>query len=99
MKRCKTYWRNCTLCHCGPGSGAIIEQDVERVNHDFTVDQLREVGRDVERNVMARAVKWHLEDRIIVDGNKTVVFPIKNWLQVKIEKAYIKYYAFLFGYD
>ena len=54
--------------------GPTIEQDVERVNHDFTVDQLRELGQDVERNVLARAVKWHLEDRIIVDGNKTVVF-------------------------
>jgi formyltetrahydrofolate deformylase len=54
--------------------GPIIEQDVERVNHDFTVDQLRELGQDVERNVLARAVKWHLEDRIIVDGNKKVVF-------------------------
>ena len=54
--------------------GPIIEQDVERVNHDFTVDQLRELGQDVERNVLERAVKWHLEDRIIVDGNKTVVF-------------------------
>ena len=54
--------------------GPIIEQDVERVNHDFTVEQLRELGQDVERNVLARAVRWHLEDRIIVDGNKTVVF-------------------------
>ena len=54
--------------------GPIIEQDVERVNHDFTVDQLRELGQYVERNVLARAVKWHLEDRIIVDGHKTVVF-------------------------
>ncbi len=54
--------------------GPIIEQDVERVNHDFTVDQLRELGQDVERNVLARAVRWHLEDRVIVDGNKTVVF-------------------------
>ena len=54
--------------------GPIIEQDVERVNHDFTVDQLRELGQDVERNVLARAVRWHLEDRIIVDGHKTVVF-------------------------
>lgn len=54
--------------------GPIIEQGVERVNHDFTVEQLRELGQDVERNVLARAVKWHLEDRIIVHGNKTVVF-------------------------
>ncbi|EPB2666663.1 formyltetrahydrofolate deformylase, partial [Acinetobacter baumannii] len=54
--------------------GPIIEQDVERVSHDYNVEQLRELGEDVERNVLARAVKWHLEDRIIVDGNKTVVF-------------------------
>lgn len=54
--------------------GPIIEQDVERVSHDYSVEQLRELGEDVERNVLARAVKWHLEDRIIVDGNKTVVF-------------------------
>ncbi|WP_445116602.1 formyltetrahydrofolate deformylase [Acinetobacter sp. WZC-1] len=54
--------------------GPIIEQDVERVSHDFTVEQLRELGQDVERNVLARAVKWHLEDRVIVDGHKTVVF-------------------------
>lgn len=54
--------------------GPIIEQDVERVSHNFTVGELRELGEDVERNVLARAVKWHLEDRIIVDGNKTVVF-------------------------
>ena len=51
-----------------------LEQDVERVSHDYNVEQLRELGEDVERNVLARAVKWHLEDRIIVDGNKTVVF-------------------------
>src|SRR5690606_9622042 len=56
------------------GQGTIIEQDVERMNHDVTVEQLREVGQDVERNVLSRAVKWHLEDRIIVDGNKSVVF-------------------------
>jgi len=54
--------------------GPIIEQDVERVSHNYNVEQLRELGEDVERNVLARAVKWHLEDRIIVDGNKTVVF-------------------------
>jgi formyltetrahydrofolate deformylase len=54
--------------------GPIIEQDVERVSHDYSIEQLRELGEDVERNVLARAVKWHLEDRIIVDGNKTVVF-------------------------
>lgn len=54
--------------------GPIIEQDVERVGHEYSVEQLRELGQDVERNVLARAVKSHLEDRIIVDGHKTVVF-------------------------
>ena len=54
--------------------GPIIEQDVERVSHQYSVEQLRELGEDVERNVLARAVKWHLEDRVIVHGNKTVEF-------------------------
>ena len=54
--------------------GPIIEQGVERVSHGFSVSDLRELGRDIERDVLARAVKWHLEDRIIVDGAKTVVF-------------------------
>lgn len=47
---------------------------MERVSHDYSIEQLRELGEDVERNVLARAVRWHLEDRVIVDGNKTIVF-------------------------
>lgn len=54
--------------------GPIIEQGVERVSHTFNVNDLRELGRDIERDVLARAVKWHLEDRIIIDDGKTVVF-------------------------
>jgi formyltetrahydrofolate deformylase len=54
--------------------GPIIEQDVDRVSHRDGVEVLRDLGQDVERNVLARAVKWHLEDRIIVHGNKTIVF-------------------------
>lgn len=54
--------------------GPIIEQDVERVSHGDNVNTLRELGEDVERNVLARAVRWHLEDRVIVYGNKTIVF-------------------------
>lgn len=54
--------------------GPIIEQDVDRVSHRDDVETLRELGQDVERNVLARAVKWHVEDRIIVHGNKTIVF-------------------------
>ncbi|KDN25137.1 formyltetrahydrofolate deformylase [Moraxella bovoculi 237] len=54
--------------------GPIIEQGVQRVSHAYSVPELREIGRDIERDVLARAVRWHLEDHIIVDGNKTVVF-------------------------
>ncbi len=55
-------------------SGPIIEQDIERVSHRHGVGDLEHVGRDIERTVLARAVRWHLEDRLLVDGNKTVVF-------------------------
>lgn len=55
-------------------AGPIIEQDVHRVDHRHNVDDLRRIGRYVERTVLARAVAWHLEDRILVHGNKTVVF-------------------------
>jgi len=54
--------------------GPIIDQSILRVSHQDTVRSLREKGRDIERNVLARAVRWHLEDRIIVHGNKTIVF-------------------------
>ena len=54
--------------------GPIIEQDVIRVTHSHDVSDLKRLGGDIERHVLARAVKWHLEDRVIVDGNKTIVF-------------------------
>jgi len=54
--------------------GPIIEQNVQRVSHRHSAAELRGLGQDVERQVMLRAVRWHLEDRVIVDGNKTVVF-------------------------
>lgn len=54
--------------------GPIIEQDVGRVSHTHNVVQLRELGRSIEREVLARAVRWHLEERIVVSGNRTVVF-------------------------
>ena len=55
-------------------AGPIIEQGVERVDHRDTVADLERVGRDVERVVLARAVSLHLDDRVIVDGGRTVVF-------------------------
>lgn len=54
--------------------GPIIEQDVLRVNHRYTTEQLRVAGRQVERIALSRAVSWHNNDQIIVHGNKTVVF-------------------------
>ncbi|MFC7686874.1 formyltetrahydrofolate deformylase [Ureibacillus sp. GCM10028918] len=54
--------------------GPIIEQDVERVDHRDDVATLKKIGGKIERRVLAKAVKWHLENRIIVEGNKTIVF-------------------------
>ncbi|MEK5034237.1 formyltetrahydrofolate deformylase [Paenibacillus sp. FSL R7-0302] len=54
--------------------GPIIEQDVQRVSHSDDVNELKRIGRTIERVVLARAVKWHIEDRILVHHNKTVVF-------------------------
>jgi len=54
--------------------GPIIAQDVVHVSHRDTVEELARVGEDIERNVLARAVRLHLEDRALVDGNRTVVF-------------------------
>ncbi len=54
--------------------GPIIEQDVIRASHRDSVADLVRKGRDVERTVLARAVRWHLDDRVLVYGNKTVVF-------------------------
>jgi len=56
--------------------GPIIEQDVTRVTHRHQVDDLIREGRDLEKVVLARAVRWHVEDRILVYGNKTVVFDV-----------------------
>jgi len=54
--------------------GPIIEQDVERVDHAMDPDTLAAIGHDVESVVLARAVKWHLERRVLVNGHRTVVF-------------------------
>ncbi len=54
--------------------GPIIEQDVARVDHSRTVQDLTSIGRDTESQVLARAVKWHSEHRVLMNGSKTVVF-------------------------
>jgi formyltetrahydrofolate deformylase len=55
-------------------AGPIIEQDVARVSHREHPETMVRLGRDIERTVLSRAVKWHLEDRVLVHGNRTVVF-------------------------
>jgi formyltetrahydrofolate deformylase len=54
--------------------GPIIEQDVARVDHSYTVETLTATGRDTESMVLARAVKWHSEHRVLINGHKTVIF-------------------------
>ncbi len=54
--------------------GPIIEQDVARVDHSKTVEDLTTMGRDTESQVLARAVKWHSEHRVLINGHKTVIF-------------------------
>jgi formyltetrahydrofolate deformylase len=54
--------------------GPIIDQDVERISHRDTPEDLVRKGRDIERRVLARAMRYHLEDRVILNGKKTVVF-------------------------
>lgn len=54
--------------------GPIIEQDIDRVDHRDNAEDMKKIGRSIERRVLARAVRWHVEDRVIVHQNKTVVF-------------------------
>ena len=54
--------------------GPIIEQDVMRVDHSYTQDQLVSAGRDVEAQVLSRAVRWHSQSRVLMNGHRTVVF-------------------------
>jgi formyltetrahydrofolate deformylase len=54
--------------------GPIIEQDVIRVSHSQSIDDMKRLGRDVEKTALARGLRYHLEDRVLIHGNKTVVF-------------------------
>ena len=55
-------------------AGPIIDQDVIRISHNDTVDDMVRLGKDVEKSVLARGVRSHLEDRVLLHGNKTIVF-------------------------
>jgi formyltetrahydrofolate deformylase len=57
-----------------PDDGPIIEQGVARITHKNDVDDLIEKGRDLEKIVLSRAVRWHVENRILLYGNRTVKF-------------------------
>jgi formyltetrahydrofolate deformylase len=54
--------------------GPIIEQDTRRIDHGDTVDDLLRIGREIESSVLARGLRWHLEDRVLINGDRTVVF-------------------------
>jgi len=56
--------------------GPIIEQDTQRVSHHDTPDDLVRIGRDIERRVLAQALRCYLDDRILLNGDKTVVFSV-----------------------
>jgi formyltetrahydrofolate deformylase len=55
--------------------GPIIEQEVARVNHTHSPEDLAAIGRDLECQALARAVRWHAEQRVLLDGHKTIIFP------------------------
>ena len=58
----------------GLDEGPIIEQEVARVDHSMTADEVAAIGRDVECQALARAVRWHTESRVLLNGHRTVVF-------------------------
>jgi formyltetrahydrofolate deformylase len=57
-----------------PDDGPIIEEGVARISHREALDELVEKGRDLEKLVLSRAVRWHIENRILLHGNRTVIF-------------------------
>jgi len=64
-------------CHYATGeldAGPIIDQEVVRVEHFHTPDDLVRLGRDCEQLALARSVRWHLDDRVLIHGNKSIVF-------------------------
>src|SRR5258705_13960162 len=69
----------CATAHYITGDldeGPIIDQDFERISHRDTPEDLVRKGRDIERRVLARAIRYHLDDRVIPKGRKTVVFVV-----------------------
>ena len=55
-------------------AGPIVDQDLIRIDHSDSVEDLVRYGRDIEKTVLARGLRYHLEDRVLLNGNRTVVF-------------------------
>jgi formyltetrahydrofolate deformylase len=73
-RRVKLIGATCHYVTADLDEGPIIEQDTARVNHSDTVGDLVRLGKDIEKRVLARGLRYHLEDRIMVDGHKTIIF-------------------------
>jgi formyltetrahydrofolate deformylase len=58
----------------GLDEGPIIEQEVARIDHSMTAEEVAAIGRDVECQALARAVRWHTESRVLLNGHRTIVF-------------------------
>lgn len=65
------------LIACLPAPGPIIQQDITRITHRDSVSDMIRKGKDLERLVLSQAVRWHLDDRVMVHGNKTIVFEVR----------------------
>lgn len=65
------------LTACLPAPGPIIQQDITRITHRDSVSDMIRKGKDLERLVLSQAVRWHLDDRVMVHGNKTIVFEVR----------------------
>jgi len=74
MRGVKLIGATCHYVTAELDGGPIVEQDVIRVDHNDTVADMVRKGRDIEKVVLARGLRWHLEDRVLVHGNRTVVF-------------------------
>ena len=74
MRGVKLIGATCHYVTADLDAGPIIEKDVIRVDHGDSVENLVRKGRDIEKVTLARGLRWHLEGRVLVHGNRTVVF-------------------------
>jgi formyltetrahydrofolate hydrolase len=72
---CERFFARLEIETSGLDAGPIIEQEVERVQHYHSVQDLIRLGRDCERSALAKGIRYHVHDRIILDGHRAIVFP------------------------